>query len=1203
MRKLLARQIKRACGVDEAHLPGVLDELSALAGTVEMSPETARFVAGLGALFERVATAYDQNDRDLELKARGLDLSSLELFEANRRLHFELASRVRAIESLRATANDLILSMDAERPLLPDDNLESLSVLMADLVHQREEGQRKLQKVLVDLSNQKFALDQHAIVSITDVQGVITYANDKFCEISGYSREEMLGRTHRIVKSGVHPAALYESMWATITAGKVWHGEVCNRTKNGAFYWVDATIVPLCAANGVPKQYISIRSDISLLKEQEAATKAAEARLLHIANTVPGVVFQCEIGNGQMRYTFLSERMPEVRGLEPEVLFADASLAISMIVEEDRERVRRGLFSAAAQRESWQDEYRITMPDGSLRWIHGRINPEPELAEDGATVFTGIWQDISKIKAADARLRDVTDTIPVAVYQYLISPEGRHSAPFVSRSIESISGVSAKEAMVDVDCLFACFHADDLPRVTASIAESRLEMTRWSCDFRVVHRQTGATVWVHGESTPRLSPDGSMLWNGYLADVSEARRASEELQRAKEGAEAASRAKSEFLAVMSHEIRTPMNGVIGMTDLLLDTPLNEEQRDYLQIVKSSSESLMTIINDILDFSRVEAGKLLIDRRSFNLWHLVGDTLKALAPRAHDKGLELICDMAPDTPVFVLGDPGRLRQILVNLIGNAIKFTEKGQVILRIEPEASGVADDEVVLLCAVIDSGIGIARDKLETIFDAFAQEDSSITRKYGGTGLGLTISQRLAAALGGRLWVESEPGRGSTFQFTTRLGLDAGHAAVGLQVPCLAGARILIVDDNPESSHVLLRTVRDADAIVDADQSGELALARLAKGSVCSAYDLILINARLPGLDGFATAEKILALPPCAGVRIVMLSSSGVRGDAERCRKIGFAGYLTKPVLHEELLQLLARVLQRPTSDEAPTLVTRHVLRDEQTPQNVLLVEDHPVNRKLVEDLLKRWGHRVSVAGNGRESVEMIVGRATGQGSGFDLVLMDMQMPVMDGLAATRQIRADERAKQLPRLPIIAMTANVLPVDRERCLQAGMDDYIGKPIKAHELQRVLWQFGTAAGIEPFDAAGGDDSSDSREALSAGLFDYAAAVDAADREMVEIIVHIFLDQYRGDLEKIGAALLAGDLKTAGMLAHSLRATLALFGADPAVQLAMRIEHQVPTGKVAGLDTVLAHLKDESDRLAAALKPLADALHRPQNVSF
>ena len=612
---------------------------------------------------------------------------------------------------------------------------------------------------------------------------------------------------------------------------------------------------------------------------------------------------------------------------------------------------------------------------------------------------------------------------------------------------------------------------------------------------------------------------------------------------------------------------------------------------------------MTIINDILDFSRVEAGKLLIDRRSFNLWHLVGDTLKALAPRAHDKGLELICDMAPDTPVFVLGDPGRLRQILVNLIGNAIKFTDRGQVILRIEPEAGGVADDEVVLLCAVIDSGIGIARDKLETIFDAFAQEDSSITRKYGGTGLGLTISQRLAAALGGRLWVESEPGRGSTFQFTTRLGLDAGHAAVGLQVPSLAGARILIVDDNPESSHVLLRTVRDAGAIADADQSGELAMARLAcllQRGVCAAYDLILINARLPGLDGFSTAEKILALPHCSGVRIVMLSSSGVRGDAERCRKIGFAGYLTKPVLHDELFQLLARVLQRPMSTGSPTLVTRHVLRDEQTPQDILLVEDHPVNRKLAEELLTRWGHRVSVAGNGWEAVEMI--GASTAGKRFDLVLMDMQMPVMDGLAATRQIRADERAKQLPRLPIIAMTANVLAADRERCLQAGMDDYIGKPIKTHELQRVLWQFGTA-GIEPFDAAGGEDAADSRDALSAGLFDYAAAVDAADHEMVEIIVHQFLDQYRGDLAKIEAALLADDLKSAGMLAHSLRSTLALFGAEPAVQLAMRIERQVPTGNVAGVDTVLAHLKDETDRLAAALKPLADALPRPQNVSF
>ena len=460
---------------------------------------------------------------------------------------------------------------------------------------------------------------------------------------------------------------------------------------------------------------------------------------------------------------------------------------------------------------------------------------------------------------------------------------------------------------------------------------------------------------------------------------------------------------------------------------------------------------MTIINDILDFSKIEAGKLLVERISFNLWRTVADTLKTLALRAHEKGLELVCDIAPDTPVFVLGDPGRLRQIILNLVGNAIKFTEKGEVLLHVERGQAG--DEEIGVHFSVIDSGIGIAQHKLDTIFDAFSQEDSSITRKYGGTGLGLTISGRLAEALGGRLWVESELGRGSTFHFTTVFGVDAEqHSAASVPMQ-LAGARVLVVDDNPVNRLVMVRTLSDAGVMVREAGSGEAALALLGNAADEDVFDLVLLDACMPGLDGFTTAERILALPRCAGARLIMLSSGGVKGDAQRCRDIGFAAYLPKPIARDELLEALARVRHQQPAERTPQLVTRHVLKDEQTPLDVLLVEDHPINQKLATSLLERWGHRVTLADNGQLAVDAMRERK------FDIVLMDMMMPVMDGLEATRRIRAAETENSLPRTPIIAMTANAMQGDRESCLEVGMDDYLAKPIKSQELQQLLQRY------------------------------------------------------------------------------------------------------------------------------------------------
>jgi len=575
-----------------------------------------------------------------------------------KKLRVELQAREVALQSLRDVLKDLLRNDPALRNLADSEgDLQAMSRLLGDLVHEREASRR-------ELDNQKFALDQHAIVSVTDRAGNIIYANDRFCEISEYSRDEMLGKNHRFINSQVHPPEFFSNMWQTISSGKVWHGEVCNRTKSGKLYWVSATVVPLLDEDGKIEQYIAIRTDISDRKRAEASMLAAKV-----------------------------------------------------------------------------------------------------------------------------------------------------------------------------------------------------------------------------------------------------------------AAEQANRAKSEFLANMSHEIRTPMNGIMGMTELALYTDLSEQQREYLSIVKGSAESLLTIINDILDFSKIEAGKLSLEKIAFNLPELIRETLKACDVRAREKGLTLEAEIDPRVPEVLTGDPGRLRQVLVNLIGNAVKFTEQGGVLAGVTIESQH--DESLTLHLFVRDTGLGISIDKQKHIFEAFAQEDTSITRRFGGTGLGLTISSSLVNLMGGRIWLDSELGQGSTFHFTAVLGMTAQNSLQPLVNPAVT----------------------------------------------------------------------------------------------------------TQP------------------SPEAPA----------QRTLQVLLVEDHLINQKLATSLIERWGHRVSIANNGQEAVDALLEQA------FDLVFMDMQMPVMDGLEATRRIRSEEQSSGRQRVPIVAMTANAMQTDIDSCMEAGMDDFISKPFKPQDLQQRLTHYAAAS--------------------------------------------------------------------------------------------------------------------------------------------
>jgi PAS domain S-box-containing protein len=779
MHRGLQRQLKRTLGLaDEAALSSLLEKMGAAATQPDVDPEVAALLANFGALLERIDATYEQSDRDLDLRTRSLEISSGELSAANNRLRDDISARTRAIQSLRETVSGLL----GDVPLAgvgESDELESLSRIVANLVQEREQQR-------IQLDNLKFALDEHAIVSITDTAGNITYANDKFCQISGYAREALIGKSHRIVKSGRHSPEFFSALWETITSGEVWHGEICNRASDGHEYWVAATIVPFLDEFGLPYEYIAIRTDITA-------------------------------------------------------------------------------------RRHWE---------------------------------------VGLIQARDA-------------------------------------------------------------------------------------------------------------------------------------AEAANRAKSDFLANMSHEIRTPMNGILGMTELALDTALDDEQREYLQIVKSSAESLLTIINDILDFSKIEAGKLLVERIGFDLHRTVAETLKTLMLRAQQKGLKIVCTIPAAVPTRVLGDPGRLRQILLNLVGNAIKFTEHGEIVVSLGVEAR--SENVATVVVAVRDTGIGISAEKIEHVFEAFAQEDGSTTRKYGGTGLGLTISNRLVEMMGGHMWVDSTLGVGSTFHFTLALGIDAAsHSKPDIVPP-----------DSLEHPDV-----RDA--------GGSLA---------------------------------------------------------------------------------------------------------------ILLVEDNAINQQLAVRLLEKWGHRVTLAVNGQEALDKL---ETGH---FNLVLMDMQMPVMGGIEATQAIRQRELLRGLPRLCIIAMTANAMQGDREACLAAGMDDYLAKPIKAADLAEKL--LGVPLAWGPHETALPHVG---HAVPPAPTFDYAEALKGMDAEIIEIIVPAFLEHQAKELDDLRWALVAGDAPAVMRRAHSLKGTLAALGARPAERRAAEMEVLAKAGNLGEMDALQIDLESEIARLIRVLRP-------------
>ena len=882
-----------------------------------------------------------------------------------------------------------------------------------------------------------------------------------------------------------------------------------------------------------------------LVLERTAALRQVETRYSELVQRIPVGVYVFRIAaDGAMSFEYVSPRFCQIVGVDADAVLRDVNVAFAPTHPDELENHLRANQHAAATLQPFHWEGRFIIR-GETRWL--QIESDATPLPGGGSLWNGVVSDITERKQTDRQLRVLSRAVEQSPVTIVIT-DLTGAIEYVNPKFTETTGYTVQEAL------------GNNPRVLKSgqqpkqfyqkLWQTISEGHDWHGEFSN-RKKNGEIYWESASISPIRDSEGHIVrFVAIKEDITKRKHAEAVLLQAKQAVEAANVAKSQFLANITHEIRTPMNGVIGMTGLLLDTSLSEAQRRYADIIRSSGENLLSLINDILDFSKMEADQLELDLIDFDLCAMLQDTAEILAPRAHEKNLEFICHIAPELHCFLHGDPGRLRQILLHLCGNAIKFTTRGEVAIDVVTLSE--RDQQLTVLFEVRDTGIGIPKEKISLLFNAFQQLDASTTRQFGGAGLGLVIAKRLAEKMGGEIGVRSVEGQGSTFWFTVNLNRQPPDERSMIVPFCnLHGIRVLAVDDKVTNRLVVAEQLASCGLRHEETESAALALLLLREAHAANdPFRLVVTDMQMSDMDGEGLGRAIKADPDLCNTILVMMTSLGNRGDAKRLANIGFAAYLTKPVNQAQLHDCLMTALSNAASGQVPRagLITRHTLSEAQRrPFRILLAEDNPINQRIVLKILEKLGYPADAVANGKEAIQALEARP------YDLVFMDVEMPEMDGLTATRRIRAGQTQAPDPNLPIIAMTGHTEASDRDRCLDAGMNDHLGKPVQPQMMAEIVTRWSPAHRIEAVQitapkprtatvsAHGLPDISGLNTSLGLRRLD-------GDRALYYQLLGRFVETQSGAAPALHQALVENDLDLAKRIAHNIKGVTGNLGA-------------------------------------------------------
>ncbi len=1032
------------------------------------------------------------------------------------------------------------------------------------------------------------ALFASAPIAMAEVSedGLIERINPRFVTLFGWAEHEAVGQM--LDGLMVPPGERMESvaLHHAILQGRPMAKDLRRMTKSGTMIDVLVTAAAVNRSDG-SRGIVALYEDVTERRRSEAQVRELSERLAAvlgaatqvsiIATDLDGIITVFNAGAEQM----LGYRADEVVEVEPfeRILVASEITARSRDVLRETGHQVEGfeVLVEPARRGSYdQREWTYVRKDGKRLTVELVVTP---LRDGNGQIagFLGVATDVTQrnrqaaaLREAEAHFRQLLDSSGEGIYG--VDGDGRIT--FFNPEASNLTGYSLKDALGrDAHDLLHHTRPDGTSYAVSDCPISQAFRTGQGIrlEEEVFWKKDGSAFPVALTAFPMRELGGGV--SGAVitfADTSERVAARAAIEHAREAAEQTARTRSAFLANMSHEIRTPLNAILGLTELLFDTPLAPEQRHSLELVRGAGETLLTLLNDILDLSKIEADQLRLESIPFDPEHLIESTLALLAIRAREKRLDLITDVQAGVPVSVRGDPTRLRQILTNLVGNAIKFTDRGEVVVGVGKRDPST-DGDVLLHFTVRDTGIGIPADKLEAIFEEFTQADSSTTRRYGGTGLGLAICRRLVRLQGGELRVESEVGKGTEFSFSLRFPVEKATATPALGTPAALIAKILVVDDNETNRRIVREMLQAAGSHVE--ETGDASTVhRTLLDAVAEKkpYALVILDGQMPEIDGFSLAAELRKDPALTGLRLMLLTSAALPGDGQRCRELGIQGYLPKPASRADLLDAVASVLHGKVDRQ---VVTRHSMAEARRGIRILLAEDNPVNQQVAATMLRKRGHQVDVVDNGRDAVAAV---AKNQ---YDIVLMDIQMPELDGMEATAEIRKTAKGKHLP---IVALTAHALTGDREKYLSAGMNGYLSKPFKPHEL---------FAAAEGWPASTGE-SVAIREPETQAEVPPAADLERLRRELTEAgaadalgaILDTFLTDAPKRMETLITAVKAGDAVAISKAAHAFKSASATIGAAGLAKMLADIEHRGKAKDVDGLGAIVEAAKKEADRV-------------------